>query len=138
MIKIYIKGNCNPNPGPGTHGFLATLNDQEIPDCKFKFICEEKTDNVRQEMLALIHAMEWAISLKSDHKFHFYTCNGFISNGYNDFLPIWEKKENPEVKNMHLWNRISELKKESNFKVFFKKKIEMPWMMHLDDFLKNN
>lgn len=141
-MKIYIKGQSIPNPGPGTHGFVCTLDDQLIPDCIYKFPTVEKTDNVKQDMLALIHAIEWAIRFP-DHKIQIYTCNGFIEAGYNSYLPKWEERnfhdiQGQVVKNLILWNKISELKKLFKGRVLFKKKIEMPWMIYLDNYLKKD
>lgn len=141
-IEIYIKGNCVPNPGQGNHGFVCTLNDVGIPDCRFVFPTEE-TNNVREDMLALIHAIEWSLNFQAEYKIKIYTCNGFVENGFNGYLPSWEENgfltaSGDPVKNIPLWEKVAEMKKKFTGTVQWKKKEKNTWFIILEKYLKKN
>lgn len=87
-INIYTDGACKGNPGPGGYGLAAFIDSC----CINFFSCtEEDTTNNRQELKAIITALEWAETIYSDKKVCIYSDSAYCVNMINSWIHTWAK-----------------------------------------------
>lgn len=108
-LNIHTDGSCIRNPGPGGWAFVVeephyTTRSGPSP--------EGTTTNNRMELLAVINAMEFAVSeCDDDRNINIYTDSQYVRNGVTKWMNAWErngwvKRDLKSVKNADLWKRI--------------------------------
>lgn len=129
-IVIYSDGSSRGNPGPG--GFGAVMI---YPDASGVLKIDEYggnesvTTNNRMELLGVITALESLIGYygkdDSKHTVSIYTDSGYVINGIESWIQGWKRnnwitKTKEPVKNVDLWQRLSDAVDElktSGFKI---------------------
>lgn len=117
QVKIYTDGAARGNPdGPG--GFGAVL---EYVDTKGKLHTKEisrgyvRTTNNRMELMAVIAGLE---ALNRPCQVQVYSDSKYVVDAFNQhWIDSWQKKnwkrgKNEPVKNVDLWKRLLEAKKQ--------------------------
>lgn len=118
-VEIYTDGAARGNPnGPGGYGVVlqyrdknGTLHERELSKGY------KKTTNNRMEMMAAIAGLEALIrpcevDLYSDSA---YLINAFNKNWIDGWIKKnWKRGKNEPVKNVDLWKRLLEAKKNHN------------------------
>ena len=125
LVKIYTDGACSGNPGKGGYGtiLIAQTDDGKIHK---KEITQgfEKTTNNRMELLAAIVGLEALkkpcdVELTSDSK---YLTDAFNKNWVDGWVKRgWKNASKEPVKNVDLWKRLLEAKKNHNVKFIWVK-----------------
>ena len=117
QVKLYTDGSARGNPqGPGGYGAVL-----EYVDPKGELHTKElsqgyvKTTNNRMEMMAVIVGLE---ALNRPCQVEVYSDSQYVVNAFNQhWIEGWVKKgwkrgKNEEVKNVDLWKRLLEAKKD--------------------------
>ena len=114
-MKIYIDGSCLGNPGDG--GWSVVIEGECVA-----YGYEEDTTNNRMELRAMISALEIinSNSLNLNKKISIYTDSLYVSNGINEWIHNWIKKNWKGVKNAELWRELHNL--------ILSKNIEFNWI----------
>lgn len=86
MIYIYTDGSCSKNPGPGGFSVIAILNDNTI--CYAHSESCSNTTNNREELKAIISAIEYTNSLP-DQNFIIYTDSSYAEQSINNWMYKW-------------------------------------------------
>lgn len=116
-VTIYTDGSARGNPdGPGGYGTIlqyvdstGTLHEREL-SAGYK-----KTTNNRMELMAVIVGLEalnrpCQVDLYSDSK---YVIDAFEKNWVDSWLKNgWKNSQKKPVKNIDLWKRLLEAKKQ--------------------------
>ena len=117
-VDIYTDGCCHGNPGKGGYGVILSYK-KENGDIFEKEISGgySKTTNNRMELLAAIVGLEALkrpcnVKLYSDSKYLVDAFNQKWINGWvkND----WNRPKTGPVKNVDLWKRLLNIKKQHN------------------------
>lgn len=115
-VNIYTDGSARGNPdGPGGYGTILTYVDSKgMVHTKELSGGYKKTTNNRMELMAAIKGLEelvkpCTVNLYSDSKylvdaFNQHWIEGWIKKG-------WKRGKNEPVKNIDLWKRLLEAKK---------------------------
>ncbi len=125
-VEIYTDGAARGNPnGPGGYGVVlqyrdknGTLHERELSKGY------KRTTNNRMEMMAAIAGLEALIrpcevDLYSDSA---YLVNAFNKNWIDGWIKKnWKRGKNEPVKNVDLWKRLLEAKKNHNVKFIWVK-----------------
>ena len=125
-VEIYTDGAASGNPnGPGGYGVVlqyrdknGTLHERELSKGY------KRTTNNRMEMMAAIAGLEALIrpcevDLYSDSA---YLVNAFNKNWIDGWIKKnWKRGKNEPVKNVDLWKRLLEAKKNHNVKFIWVK-----------------
>ena len=133
MVEIYTDGCCHGNPGKGGYGVILTY-EKENGDIFEKEISQgyENTTNNRMELLAAIIGLEALkrpcdVKLYSDSK---YLVDAFNQKWINSWVKNnWNRPKTGPVKNIDLWKRLLEVKKQH--------KVEFIWVKGHSDNEKN-
>lgn len=102
-IVFYTDGGCEPNPGNGTWAFVCLNPYFESSGY------EANTTNNRMEMIAVLKAYEYAISIRA-------TCirinsdSQYVVNGFNEWMHNWKRRKWRDVKNLDLWLRFYDMR----------------------------
>ena len=86
MIIIYTDGSAHPNPGPGGYGVIITENDKIID--VFGKQNNEITSNNREEMKAII----WALENYGKYSPIVYSDSSYAVNTYKKWMFDWERR----------------------------------------------
>lgn len=135
-ITIYTDGACSKNPGPGGYAFIILSSDGII---LLRVSGGEKhTTNNRMELKAIVRALEhldeprehlnyrlpydkneMSVTIRSDSAY----CVNAVKQGWIHVWNNngWKTKEDNEVKNKELWQRLLELISQKHLKVTFEK-----------------
>ena len=93
MISIFTDGSCIKNPG-GRGGF-GVIAFAPWSFTKVLYTYHEHTDsttNNREELKAIINAMEWSMELNADNaNFVIYTDSSYCCNSINKWMWTWAK-----------------------------------------------
>ena len=115
-VEIFTDGAARGNPdGPGGYGCVLRYIDQKgiVHEREFSEGFEKTTNN-RMELMAAIVALEALIKpckvkLYSDSK---YLVDAFNKHWIDSWIKKgWKRGKNEEVKNIDLWKRLLEAKK---------------------------
>ena len=110
IVTIYTDGACSGNPGPGGWGAILRYGEHT----KELSGGEPSTTNNRMEMMAVIVGLE---ALNRPCRVEVYSDSQYVVNAFNQhWIEGWIKKgwkrgKNEEVKNVDLWKRLLEAKK---------------------------
>lgn len=104
-ITVWTDGACIPNPGKGGWAWVSEIESLR------EFGREDKSTNIRMEMMAIISAIE---SLRgSFNKINIITDSQFVIDGCTKWLSGWKKngwvKKKGEIKNLELWMKLDSL-----------------------------
>lgn len=104
MREIYVDGACKGNPGPG--GFGVVELDGDIIRYSYQKSCEETTNN-REELKAIIHALEIADEYYGFETVLIYSDSAYCVNMINDWIWTWARNnwknsKKKEVENIDL------------------------------------
>ena len=93
MITIYTDGACSGNPGSG--GFGVVVYEDEKLITSFSKYTKETTNN-REELKAIISALEFVSTLPSKESFtveeiKIYSDSAYCVNICNNWIYSWEK-----------------------------------------------
>lgn len=135
-ITIYTDGACSKNPGPGGYAFIVLTAKEKV---LLKLSGGEKhTTNNRMELKAIVRALEHLneprerlnyrlpynrtqmnVVVRSDSAY----CVNAINQGWIKVWQSngWKTKDNKEVKNKELWERLLVLLEQPHLKVTFEK-----------------
>lgn len=107
QVSIYTDGACSGNPGKGGWSAILQYNGKE----KILSGGEPETTNNRMELLAAIRGLE---ALKEPCRVSLYSDSAYLVNAFSEsWLEQWKRngwqKKGGELKNIDLWQRISEL-----------------------------
>jgi len=107
-VLVYTDGGAEPNPGFG--GWGAILVDSASREERELSGCASQTTNNRMELTAAIRALE---SLSSACDVDLYTDSTYVRQGITRWLAGWKRngwrrKDGAPVKNVDLWQRLSE------------------------------
>lgn len=117
-VTIYTDGACSGNPGEG--GYCAILIYKGVQKTISGY--EESTTNNRMELMAIIEGLK---ALKEPCEVELYSDSSYCVNAFNNGwiyswrLKGWRTSDNKEVKNVELWQELSNL--SSIHKIEFKK-----------------
>ncbi len=117
-VTIYTDGACSGNPGEG--GYCAILIYKGVQKTISGY--EESTTNNRMELMAIIEGLK---ALKEPCEVELYSDSSYCVNAFNNGwiyswrLKGWRTSDNKEVKNVELWQELSNL--SSVHKIEFKK-----------------
>lgn len=105
-VEIFTDGACSGNPGPGGWGAILRFDGKE----RELSGGELDTTNNRMELMAAISAFE---ALKRPCDVIIHTDSKYVMDGMTKYLPNWEKNgwrtaAKKEVKNVDLWQRLTE------------------------------
>lgn len=90
MIVIYTDGSCQGNPGPGGYGVAAIVEDTgEILYSENNHY--EFTTNNRQELTAILVALEWAEENYPNKNITIYSDSAYCVNAINIWMWNWAK-----------------------------------------------
>lgn len=117
LVKIYTDGSAKGNPdGPGGYGTVLHFTDRNgklhVREYSQGY---KKTTNNRMELMAAIVGLEALnkpcdVELYSDSK---YLVDAFNSHWVDSWLKNnWTRGRNDPVKNVDLWKRLLEAKKQ--------------------------
>lgn len=117
-IKIYTDGACANNPGAGGYGAILMFEDEKGNLHKKELSKGFKlTTNNRMELLAVIDSL---LTLKKPCNIELYSDSKYVIDAINQkWLEGWIAKnwklntKNP-VKNIDLWKKFLEAKKDHN------------------------
>ena len=120
MIKIFTDGACKGNPGIGGWGALLIQNEQLIEI----FDGELVTTNNRMELIAVIEALNHALSMNDDVQI--YTDSSYVQKGIQEWIYNWKKNgwrssNKKPVKNQDLWQKLDTLNSSLNVEWFWVK-----------------
>jgi ribonuclease HI len=120
MIKIFTDGACKGNPGIGGWGALLIQNEQSIEI----FDGELETTNNRMELMAVIEALNHALSMNDDVQI--YTDSSYVQKGIQEWIHNWKKNgwrssNKKPVKNQDLWQKLDTLNSSLNVDWFWVK-----------------
>ena len=107
-VKIYTDGGCLGNPGPGGYGAVLLHGDRR-KELSGGF---RLTTNNRMELMAAIEGLK---ALKPPCKVTLYSDSQYLVNAINKgwltnwIKRNWIKSDKAEVKNIDLWQQLSEL-----------------------------
>lgn len=107
VIKIYTDGACSGNPGPGGWGAILIYGDIQKEISGF---CEATTNNI-MELTAVIEALKL---LKEKCEIDLFTDSKYVSQGMEEWLPVWKKNNwrtstKKPLKNLDLWKQLDNL-----------------------------
>lgn len=115
-VDLYSDGSSRGNPGPGGYGCVlqyvdvaGKLHEMELSQGYVR------TTNNRMELLGVIVGLEalkhpCEVQVVTDSK---YVCEAFNSNWVAGWLKRgWKNSQNKPVKNIDLWKRLLEAKKD--------------------------
>lgn len=123
-IRIFTDGACSGNPGPG--GWAVVINEEEGQVTRTGF--EIDTTNNRMELTAIVNAIELIKKRyeKDEFNFEIYSDSAYVINTINrNSLISWERngwktKAGTFVKNVDLWLKFNEVKKQLfNYEIEF-------------------
>lgn len=106
---IYTDGGCSKNPGGyGGYGVVVTSDGKIIDEL---FGGEPETTNNQMELLAVIHALEYAADLHDAGNITLYSDSQYVVRGISEWMPNWRATgwKNGTVKNLPFWKKIDEL-----------------------------
>lgn len=86
-LHIYTDGACKGNPGRGAWGFIVMDNEGEILHSDTGY--SEHTTNNRMELLAMMEALQYVISLNKEWIFSMYTDSTYTENICDSWLESW-------------------------------------------------
>jgi ribonuclease HI len=106
IVEIFTDGACRGNPGPGGWGALLRYQDQE----KNLYGSEAHTTNNRMELMAAIMSLA---ALKQSCHVSLTTDSEYVRKGITEWLVNWQRRgwrtaDKKPVKNVDLWQRLSE------------------------------
>lgn len=106
-VEIFTDGACRGNPGPGGWGVLLRANGVE----KKLYGGVKDTTNNRMELLAAIKGLE---ALNRPCQVRLSTDSKYVMMGITEWMANWKKNgwktsAKKPVKNVDLWERLSEL-----------------------------
>lgn len=113
MITIFTDGASRGNPGPGGWGAII-INGDTVTELGGR---QDNTTNNRMEMMAVIKALEYFVSLApkdSEQKAVIYTDSSYVKKGASEWLSNWQKnnwktKSKKDVLNKDLWKNLGHL-----------------------------
>lgn len=116
-VTIYTDGAARGNPnGPGGYGaVLEYLDKNGTLHTKEVSAGYRKTTNNRMELMAVIRALE---CLNRPCEIDLYSDSKYVVDAFNQrWIESWQKKgwkksDNKPVKNIDLWKRLLQLKKQ--------------------------
>lgn len=109
-VDVYTDGACSGNPGPGGWAALLRFEKKE----KELWGNELLTTNNRMELKAVIEALK---SLKWSCSVNLYTDSTYVQKGIMTWVHRWAENgwrtaDKKPVKNVDLWQELSELAKK--------------------------
>lgn len=114
-INIYTDGACSGNPGPGGYGtVLVYIDEAGIKHEKELSDGYEQVTNNQMELMAVITGLEALkkpcdVTVYSDSK---YVVDAFNNNWIDGWIKKgWKTASKSPVKNVELWKRLLEAKK---------------------------
>jgi len=115
-VKIYTDGACANNPGAGGYGVILMYEDEKGILHKKEISKGFKiTTNNRMELLAVIDALS---SLKKPCNIKLYSDSKYVIDAINQkwldgwILKNWKLNTKNPVKNIDLWKKFLEAKKD--------------------------
>ena len=119
---VYTDGGCSGNPGPGGWAYVIMGNGEGIREEHIliaeKWGAEKSTTNNRMELMAVIAALEYLLSIQpSVKKLTIYTDSQYVQKGMTVWITDWKRKGwktsgRDPVKNQDLWQRLDSLAAE--------------------------
>lgn len=117
LVKIYTDGAARGNPdGPGGYGtvleYVDSRGELHVRELSQGYV---RTTNNRMELMAVIAGLErlnrpCQVEVYSDSQ---YVVNAFNQNWIEGWIKKgWKRGKNEPVKNVDLWKRLLEAKKE--------------------------
>lgn len=123
-IIAFTDGSTQYNPGVGGYASVIVDHDKEnIIHQHSEFL--EITTNNQAELLATIYSVEWFIkNYDSDKYLVVMSDSKYCTIGFNDRVDFWATKDwrtvkGDYIKNLLLWKRLYNLKKERRDNIFF-------------------
>lgn len=116
MIKIYVDGGCSGNPGPGSFGVAALNEEETILLYNVSSETTQMTTNNREELKALIHALDKTQTIFKDEQCIIYTDSAYCANMFNDWIHGWARNgwknsKKQTVENLDLVQQLYEFAK---------------------------
>ncbi len=111
VLTIYTDGGCLGNPGVGGWAFVATDGTEVIEHSGNN----PHTTNNRMELLAVIRALEYSLSLSERPELvKIYTDSQYVKRGISEWIHNWKRNgwktaAKKEVKNREFWIALDNL-----------------------------
>ena len=110
---VYTDGGCSGNPGPGAWAFVVVSGETHHADSG----TSAATTNNRMELSAVIAALRYLSSARSDRPLRVTTDSQYVKQGITDWIRKWERNgwvtsAKKPVKNRDLWEALGELNRE--------------------------
>ncbi len=112
-FEIYTDGACSGNPGPGGYAFIIKSKGTDLKVAGFK----RETTNNQMELTAIVRALEHmqtfprqkdnTVTLYSDSAYCINSINGMWLKAWKD--NGWKTRQDKEVANRELWERLYEV-----------------------------
>lgn len=104
MLYIYADGSCKNNPGPGAFGIIIMDDTKSVVIHAYRKE-DNNTTNNREELKALLYALEYATNNKND--FIIYTDSSYSEKIINEWISKWasnnwKNSRNETVENLDL------------------------------------
>lgn len=114
-MTIYTDGSCQGNPGPGGFGVVVVENDVVIE--AYSYRCEKTTNN-REEMKAIIYALENYGATDGDFFCPIvYSDSSYCVNSFTSWIDGWKARGwtragNKKLENLDLIQIYDSLRKD--------------------------
>lgn len=111
VLTIYTDGGCLGNTGVGGWAFVAT-DEREVVE---RSGSNRLTTNNRMELLAVIRALEFSLSLpERPAKVKIFTDSQYVKRGITEWIHNWKRNgwkttAKKEVKNKEFWVALDNL-----------------------------
>lgn len=115
MITVYVDGSCRGNPGPGGFGVIVVEDDVVIE--AYSYRCEKTTNN-REEMKAIIYALENYGATDGDFFCPIvYSDSSYCVNSFTSWIDGWKARGwtragNKKLENLDLIQIYDSLRKD--------------------------
>ena len=110
MTRMFVKGTCKGNPGPGT--WAVVLEDGD--DTEQLSGAVDRTTNNRMEITAAIKGLE---QIDENQPVQIVTASDYLYQGGSRWIKAWRKREwrkkdGKPVSNVDLWIELDQLQSE--------------------------
>lgn len=135
VIRFYTDGACSKNPGPGGYACVVVMGSTHRVMSGNK----ENTTNNEMELMGVLKALQFVVRNdihKSKHRAEIYSDSAYVVNSINQGWYLnwakngWRTKAGEPVKNLEIWQKIYELRKDVKFTMIKVKG-------HSDDYYNN-
>lgn len=112
MVKIYTDGSCRGNGQENSEGGWGVVVFNELSVCDYYYgeYCEDTTNN-REELKAMLYALELTQTKYKQHKCNIYSDSAYVVNMCREWIWNWQSRGwtragNQPIENLDLVKQI--------------------------------